>query len=94
MLLLMDDTVLLATSREAMSIKLQLLYDSAQELDMIMHPDKSKYIVVNSTDKQPFHVGDIIVSHMIEYIYLGVNISDNTIAKQVEKSVKLNKNIA
>lgn len=38
LVLLMDDTVILATSREAMSIKLNLLYNSAMELDVRIHP--------------------------------------------------------
>ena len=43
-LLLMDDTVLLASSREAMQRKLELLYDSAKDIDMIIHTDKSQYL--------------------------------------------------
>ena len=43
----MDDTVVLATSREAMKEKLRLLYREAESIGMEIHPQKSKYMVVN-----------------------------------------------
>ena len=48
LLLLMDDTVLLATSREAMEEKLSILYNSSQDIDMVIHHNKSQFMVVDS----------------------------------------------
>ena len=87
-LLLMDDTVLLATSRAAMQAKLELLYAKATDIDMIMHPGKSKFIVVNSDDVTPFQVGNISVAHTSNYTYLGSPISSESIIKHVENHIK------
>jgi hypothetical protein len=88
MLLLMDDTVLLATSREAMNRKLDLLYNSATELDMVIHPAKSQFLVINSDDKTPFRVADVVISNTNKYCYLGSPITTDSITKQVEEHVK------
>ena len=85
MLLLMDDTVLLATSRAA---KLVLLYNSTLDINMTIHPDKSKYIVVNCEDSAPFKVGNATICHTEKYIYLGTPISAHPIGKQVEDHIK------
>jgi hypothetical protein len=84
----MDDTILLATSREAASQKLQLLYDSANDIDMIIHPSKSKFIAVNVKDTTPFQVGDVYITHTDSYTYLGSTIMATSITKQVEECVK------
>lgn len=89
LLLLMDDTVLLATSREAMTRKLQLLYDSAKDINMVVHPNKSQYLVINSNDRDPFAVEDVTISHTEKYCYLGSPILASTVAKHVEEHAKL-----
>ena len=62
LLLLMDDTVVFATSRERLDTKLKLLKNCADDLDMIIHPTKSQYITVNSKDEAPFILQDAIIS--------------------------------
>ncbi len=49
-LLLMDDTVIFATSRTAMQRKLSLLMEATNQTNMKMHPTKSKYFAVNTGD--------------------------------------------
>ena len=82
-LLLMDDTVLLTTTRERMGQKLSLLYQTAVTLGMTLHPSKAKFLTVNSSDTQPFHIGHIVISATNQYQYLGTIISNNTIADQI-----------
>ena len=50
-LLLMDDTVIFATSKERLEAKLKLLKQSADQLGMVIHPTKSKFLCINATDK-------------------------------------------
>ena len=87
-LLLMDDTVLLATSRDAMMNKLRLLHQSATEIDMVIHPNKSEFIVINSDDTLPFQVGDVTISHTDSYTYLGSPIMATSVADQVKEHIK------
>ena len=82
-LLLMDDTVLLATSRESMLKKLDLLISATDSLDMELHPHKSKFMVVNSIDKEPIVFGNTTISHTEKYVYLGNPISIAPISTQV-----------
>ena len=90
LLLLMDDTVLLASSRAAMEQKLRLLLDSSKEIGMIIHPVKSKYIAVNTGDTAPFVIEDdnIRISHTVKYCYLGAVLSAAPLSKQVEDHIK------
>jgi hypothetical protein len=88
MILLMDDTALLATSRVAMARKLQLLYNSAYEINMVIHPEKSKYFAVNTNDTEPFTIGNVKIERTESYVYLGTPVSVNSIAKQVEDHIK------
>ncbi len=50
-LLLIDDTVIFATSRTAMQRKLSLLMEATNQTNMSMHPTKSKYFAVNTGDR-------------------------------------------
>ncbi len=49
-LLLMDDTVILATSRTAIQRKPSLLMEATNQTNMTMHPTKFKYFAVNTGD--------------------------------------------
>ena len=61
----MDDSVIIATSREAMVEKLRLFNETAEHLNMSKHPTKTKYLAVNDEDMAPF------------YMMLGIFISRN-----------------
>ena len=82
-ILLMDDTAVLATSREQMAKKLRLLVDKTHDLGMMINPSKSKFICVNG-DNSPFNIGEIVIEHTDAYMYLGVPVSASAITKQVQ----------
>ena len=87
-LLLMDDTVLVATSREKMTSKLRILKDKADHINMLFHRTKCQYMVINSTDSGPFTLDDVIIEKTNSYVYLGAQISNDTIATQVKNHVE------
>ena len=72
-----------------MMAKLTLLYQSATELDMKIHPDKSRFLTVNAIDNTPFHIGDVVISHTESYCYLGSLIFVSHMTKQVNEHVKI-----
>jgi len=84
----MDDTIVLATSRQCAQEKLNLVHEASVDLEMKLHPSKSQYIVVNSYDDEPFIVGNIVVSHTTKYVYLGATVSNNTISAQLEDHIR------
>ena len=88
-LLFMDDTVVLATSRDAMQRKLALLHNETVAIKMEIHPGKSKFMVINSKDNVPFVLENIVISHTNEYIYLGTPISDSSLKKQVKAHIDI-----
>ena len=87
-LLLMDDTVIFATSRKQMEKKLRRLKQCTDDLGMVMHPSKSKFMVVNDKDTNPFILDEITISLTSCYVYLGTLISINSISAQVIEHIK------
>ena len=87
-ILLMDDTVVLATSRIQMVKKLDILARSAQSIGMLIHPNKSKFMVCGKIDKEPFVLGNVTVAHTDSYIYLGTPITVGSISSQITLHVK------
>jgi hypothetical protein len=83
-LLLMDDTAIIATSRESMQSKLNMLVASAGYLNMKLHPTKCEYIAVNANDTSPFYLEDCKISHTRKYKYLGAIISNESMVRQLE----------
>ena len=73
-LMLMDDTVILATSREKMSEKLTLLHDYCTTSGMRLNESKTKFMVLNGSpmDKVPFVSSAVVIKHCNSYVYLGV----------------------
>lgn len=86
-LLLMDDTVIFATSRERLAMKLAALKRCTDDIGMIIHPTKSQFISVNVVDHTPFILDDVTVSATDEYIYLGSLITNDKAADNVKKHV-------
>ena len=72
--MLMDDTVIFATSRDTMIEKLKILDEYCEESGMIMNEGKTKFMALNceTTDKLPISLSNISVKHCEQYIYLGV----------------------
>ena len=72
-LLLMDDTVVLATSREMCEEKLKVVIQYCEDYGMIMNTKKTKFFVINGNqiDRVPFEIGDIKIGYVCKYLYLG-----------------------
>ena len=68
--LLMDDTAVLATSREALHTKFSCLIESVQGLERKIHPTKFQYIVSDGNDEEPFLFGEIIVEKTFQKVHI------------------------
>ena len=79
LLLLMDDTVLLATSREMALAKLRVTIAWCKEHGMGVNLKKTKFMAIGATaeDKVPLVVDDIIVKYSSTYLYLGAWMTDS-----------------
>lgn len=84
-LLLMDDTIVLATSRQNLQTKLALLKECTDSIGMILHPTKSQFITVNTEDNIAVTLDDVTISKTEKYVYLGAEISNQPIATQVKQ---------
>ena len=71
--MLMDDTIILATSREKIFEKVQLLQDYCKENGMKVNASKTKLMVINGgpMDKIPIIMPDFVIKHCSQYVYLG-----------------------
>ncbi len=72
-LVLMDDTVLLATTRPNMLKKLDILRRYCTEYGMKINQIKTKFFVISGSeaDSEPLVVNDLVVNSCHLYIYLG-----------------------
>ena len=79
LLMLMDDTVILATSRESLVEKLGILKDYCDEYGMQINEKKTEFMVVNGStrDREKIVVNGMTVKHCSSYVYLGAIISEN-----------------
>ncbi len=68
LLMLMDDTVIFATSRRAMKQKLALFMETTLALHMSCHPVKSKFVTVYTSDTEPFIINDIIILYNVHWL--------------------------
>ena len=69
----MDDTVLLATSREQALKKVSILVEYCKRSGMRINQQKTKFMCVNgsSESRDPLIVGDLRVENCESYVYLG-----------------------
>ena len=72
-LVLMDDTILLATIRYNMIRKIETLNQFCNSHGMRVNVKKTKFFVIcgNDIDKQPIVINDLIIEPCDQYIYLG-----------------------
>ena len=72
-LVLMDDTVLLATTRHNMIKKIEILQNYCEEYGMKVNEIKTKFFVLNGGvgDGDTIRVGELVVERCHQYIYLG-----------------------
>ena len=73
LLVLMDDTVFLSTSRESMMMKLTLLKHFCDNYGMKVNISKTKFFVINGSeqDNQTMNVEGLVVKPCRLYVYLG-----------------------
>ena len=71
-MMLMDDTVLLSTSRCKMIKKVQVLKQFCEKYGMVINSSKTKFFVINGEeeDKQPLCVDELVIEHCTSYTYL------------------------
>ena len=64
-LVLMDDTVLLSTTRRNMEVKLTLLQNYCNDYGMLINQSKTKFFVIhgNEADSEPLVVNELVVKH-------------------------------
>ena len=86
-LMLMDDTVLLASTREKMIEKFTVLMNFCRDYGMVINELKTQMMVVNGTkeDRKEFTVYNITVKHTTSYVYLGSPFTENGKMKDVIK---------
>lgn len=72
-LVLMDDTVLLSTSREGMIDKVKLMQSFCSGHGMIVNEAKTKFFVINGTEgeAEPLRVDGLTIAPCSMYTYLG-----------------------
>ena len=87
-LLLMDDAVIFASSRERMQQKLDVLSEYCLDYGMSINETKTKFLAVNVGDSHvPFNIGELRVQKTESYIYLGSPIMIAPLAHQVKAHV-------
>ena len=88
-LLLMDDTVIFASSRERMQTKLDTLHEYCAQHGMQVNVSKTKFIAINADNDMPFRLGDLNIESTDTYVYLGSPIMNSSITDQVKKHVQM-----
>ncbi|XP_045109713.1 uncharacterized protein LOC123503778 [Portunus trituberculatus] len=86
-LVLMDDTVLLATTRQGMIDKLVEVQRYCNDYGMKMNEGKTKFFVINGSDgdSDQVVVNDSVMEHCMNYTYLGSPFtSDGSVSSAVE----------
>ena len=71
-LMLMGNTIILATTRERLREKLDILHEFCISHGMVINEDKTKFMVIhgNIEDKHPMPLGDQWIEHCQKYVYL------------------------
>ena len=79
LLMLMDDTVIFATSREKLVKKLEILNEYCSEYGMQVNEGKTEFMVINGTNSDRINIviSDLTVKHCTSYVYLGVIVTEN-----------------
>ena len=87
LLLMDDDTVIFASSRDKLEEKLRALKRCTDLLGLVIHPNKSKFISVIANDTEPVKIDDVSINFTTEYTYLETKISNSTCAAQARSHV-------
>ena len=87
-LMLMDDTIIFATSRARMLEKLEILHEYCESHGMLVNQPKTKFMVLNGDDmdRQPIDWYGIIIKHCVKYNYLGsIFTEDGSVASSLRE---------
>ena len=90
-LLLMDDTVIMATSRARLQEKLNILNHFCVSYGMVVNRSKTKFMVLHgdNQDRQPLQLGDLWIDHCDRYTYLvAVFTADGSTNSAIKEHVK------
>ena len=90
-LMLMDDTVLLSTTRTGIIHKLKVLHGFCETYGMKVNVSKTKFFVINGEveDREQLSVGDLVVEHCDSYVYLGSPfMCDGSVSSAVKEHAK------
>ena len=88
LLLLMDDTVLVSTTKEGIIWKFQKVMDYCRMYGMKVNNKKTKLMCINVHDPSPLVFDEITVECSDKYIYLGNTIMNAPIHNQVEDHLR------
>ena len=91
LLILMDDTVILATSRERLIEKLDILHEYCITHGMLINIDKTKLMVINGNeaDRMDIDLYGMIIKHCWKYVYLGsIFTSDGSLVSSLKEHCK------
>ena len=91
-LVLMDDTVIMATSRRKMIEKLRLLKEFCAANNMKINLSKTKFMTINGVeeeDKSDIVIEDLVVKYSDKYVYLGsIFKDDGKVSTAIEADAK------
>ena len=88
LLMLMDDTIIFATSRKKLVKKLEILNEYCSEYGMLVNETKTEFMVVNGSvdDRKDIVMSDLTVKHCTSYVYLGVIVTEDGSATSAIKA--------
>ena len=86
-LMLMDDTVILATSRDMCIKKMKVVLEYCRDYGMEINEKKTKFMVINHTreDKAPLLIRNKKIEYCDKYMYLGSWFTDDGEIKSILK---------
>ena len=86
-LLLMDDTVIFATTRDKATRKVGVLVDFCEEAGMVINEEKTKFMVINGSpdDLRPIYNRNLAIHNCEKYIYLGATFTQDG---KIQSSIK------
>jgi hypothetical protein len=78
-LMLMDDTVIMATTRDKAKQKLKVALKYCREAGMEINAKKTQFMVINGTasDKETIVIEDVKINNCSQYVYLGAFITQD-----------------
>ena len=92
---MMDDSVIMATSREKFLQKIEILMQFCEEHGMLVNELKTQFMVINNcqTDKEPITARpNLVIKYTTKYVYLGATITDDGNMNSVMKEHAIMKN--